>query len=252
MASIATKADFPPHFAPERELREQLSNHPGSQCCLEGRYELLLMVHDVPQPGESRRQPLFFWRRSDRCWLQPNGTGLSGLADLLTRYGQVIEDHEDTLEETESAEEIFAVLRHAAPLARSSRNLLQALQQTLRMEPEDREVRSLRDQVVALERSAELLLHDARAALELWRARKLEEHSRATEKVERTTFRINLLMGLFLPLMALSGLLGMNVALPGFLERAFWPLLLIGALAGGVLLWLALRGGFTGEKNPPD
>ncbi len=250
MATPDTTLVLPAHYAMERELREQLSVRPGHQRCVEGRDELLLLVHEVPVAGESGRQPLFFWRRADRCWLQPDGTGLGGLGELMDRYERAIGVHEDVLEEADTAAEIFGILRHAGPLARSTRNLLQALNQALVADPEDRAIRGYRDHAVELERAADLLNHDARTTLELWRAERAEEHSRAAEKVGRIAFRMNLLMGFFLPLMALSGVLGMNVRIPGLLVPWFWGVLALGMTMGGALLWLVGRG--TGHHRDPD
>jgi hypothetical protein len=252
MASLESTVVLPAHFAMERELREQLSVRPGHQRCMEGRNELLLLVHEVPVAGESRRQPLYFWRRSDRCWLEPDGTGLGGLGALLERYARAIGDHEDLLEEADTAAEIFGILRHAGPLARSTRNLLQALNQALTADPDDRAIRGYRDRAVELERAADLLHQDARMTLDFWRAERAEEHSRAAEKVGRIAFRMNLLMGFFLPLMALAGLLGMNVRIPGFLEPLFWGVLAAGIALGGVLLFLAGRGTRNGGDADPD
>jgi hypothetical protein len=223
MASLESTVVLPAHFAMERELREQLSVRPGHQRCMEGRNELLLLVHEVPVAGESRRQPLYFWRRSDRCWLEPDGTGLGGLGALLERYARAIGDHEDLLEEADTAAEIFGILRHAGPLARSTRNLLQALNQALTADPDDRAIRGYRDRAVELERAADLLHQDARMTLDFWRAER-----------------------------ALAGLLGMNVRIPGFLEPLFWGVLAAGIALGGVLLFLAGRGTRNGGDADPD
>jgi hypothetical protein len=68
---------LPPLFEIERTLREQLSGRPGHQRCVVGESELLLVVHEVPEAGIPERKAIFFWRRRDGTWLQPNGSGLS-------------------------------------------------------------------------------------------------------------------------------------------------------------------------------
>lgn len=207
MASHETTLVLPSHFAPERELREQLSARAGRQRCLEGRDELLLMVHEVPAAGDSRRMPLVFWRRSDRCWLQAEGTGLGGMGELVERYAGIIARHQDTLETADSLDTIRGVLRHAGALARSTSNLLRALEQALAADPDDRDVRGYRDQAVDLERAAELLHHDARTALDCWLAERAAAQEQAAAKLGRTTFRLGLLAVGLLALIALSGLL---------------------------------------------
>lgn len=252
MASLEKTLVLPAHFQIERELMEQLSVRPGHQRCVEGRDELLLMVHEVPEVGVSQRQPLLFWRRADRRWMHPGGAGLDELGALIERYDEAIGRSEDLLEEADTASEIFGILRHSGPLARSTRNLLQSLTQALALDADDRVIRGYRDRAVELERAAELLNQDARMTLEFWRAERAEEHSRATEKVGRIAFRMNLLMGFFLPLMALSGLLGMNVHIPEFVKPWFWGVLGLGISLGAILLTLVgYRTGNPEEENEP-
>jgi hypothetical protein len=240
--AMPTKAfKLPEHFDVERELLEQFSNRPGHQRCVEGRDELLLVLHEVPQPGVPEREPLYFWKRHDGRWVGPSGPGLADLGDLLDRYAQAIDGHEEVIDEADTAAEIFAILRHSGPLARSTRNLVQALEQALAADHDNREVRSCRDRARELERAADLLHADARVTLEFWQAERAEEHSRSSARLGRIAFRMNLLAGFFMPLMALSGLFGMNVAIPGFAQPLFWGILLVGIGIGGALLVLVGR-----------
>ncbi len=242
---------LPEHFNIEPELREQLSGRPGHQRCVEGAGELLLVVHDVPEPGVPERTALFFWKRYDGCWTQAGGPGLDELGTLLDRYTRVIDGHEATIDEADTAAEIFAILRHAGPLARSTRNLVQALEQTLAIDPDDAEIRALRDRAREIERAADLLHADARVTLEFWSAERAEEHSRSAEKLGTIAFRLNLLAGFFLPLVALGALFGMNVELPEAVERSFWFIFFGGMLVGAGLLWLVGRrtGGAEGGSR---
>ena len=241
MATQPKAFKLPANFDVERELLEQFSNRPGHQRCVEGRDELLLVVHEVPQPAIPEREALYFWKRHDGRWTQSSGPGLSELSGLLDRYAQAIDGHEEVIDDADTAAEIFTILRHSGPLARSSRNLVQALEQALVADHDDREIRSCRDRARELERAADLLHADARVTLEFWQAERSEEHSRASARLGRIAFRMNLLAGFFMPLMALSGLFGMNVAIPGFAQPFFWGILLLGMSIGGVLLWLVGR-----------
>jgi Mg2+ and Co2+ transporter CorA len=49
------------------------------------------------------------------------------------------------------------------------------------------------------------------------------------------------LAGFFLPLVAIGGLLGMNIDLPDFLKPMFWLVFFGGMLVGGALLWAVGR-----------
>ncbi len=232
---------LPDHFNLEPELREQLSNRPGHQRCVEGAGELLLVVHEVPDAGIPERKALFFWKRHDGSWIQPSGAGLNGLGELLDRYAKAIDRHEEVIDKAGTAAEIFAILRHAGPLSRSSRNLVQALEQVLSVDSDDREMRGFRDRAREIDRAAELLNIDGRMTLEFWRAEQSEKHALAAARLNAIAFRLNLLAGFFLPLVAFGGLFGMNVDIPEFAKPLFWVILLGGIGVGSLLLWLVGR-----------
>lgn len=248
---MAKSSDFP--FLPagfdlEPDLLDQLSNRPGSQRCVVGRDELLLVVHDVPKPGESAREAIVFWRRTEGHWVDSTcSKGLRRLGDLVDRYAAAIEDREDVVDEADTAAEVFALARSAGPLARTSRNLVAAIEQALAQDEDNRELRSLRDRSREVERAADLLYHDARLTLEFWQAERAEEQQEASEKLNRIVFRLNLLAGFFLPLVALGGLFGMNVDLPDFVHGWFWGIFIGGLAFGGALL--AVVGWKTGASS---
>jgi len=238
MIILEESVKLPGHFRIEEELREQLSGRSGHQRCLEGRGELLLVVHDVPKPRASERHGLYFWKGHDGRWQQAEGPGLSGLAALLDRYSKAIGDHEAVVDDADTAAEIFAILRHSGPLARSTRNLVQALEQTLAMDPDDREIRAFRDRAREIERAADLLNNDARVTLQFWQAERSEQQARSAARLGRIAYRLNLLAGFFLPLVAMGGLFGMNMDRWGGL---FWVVIILGIMIGGGLLWAVGR-----------
>lgn len=242
---------LPAHFGIEPELREQLSSRPGHQRCIEGDGELLLIAHDVPRPGVPEREALFFWKRRDGRWIGPDGKpGLEALDALLDRYARAIDGHEEVIDEADTAAEVFAILRHSGPLARTSRNLVEALEQVLAIDHDDREIRALRDRAREIERAADLLNSDARVTLQFWQAERAEEQAKSAARLNRIAFRLNLLAGFFLPLVALGGLFGMNVDLPAFAKPSFWGIFFAGLVTGGLLLFLVGRQ--TGRKADFD
>lgn len=233
---------LPSQFACEPELLDQLSGRPGHQRCMVGDGELLLVAHEVPEPGSPERHALFFWKRRDGRWVGPDGKpGLDALKALLNRYARAIDGHAAVLDEADTAAEIFTILRHAGPLFRSSRNLVAALENVLHVDTDDRSIRDVRDYSLEILRSAEMLQADARLTLEFWQAERAEEQSVAADKLNRIVFRLNLLAGFFLPLVALGGLFGMNVDLPEFVRHLFWVIVLVGLAAGGVFLFYARK-----------
>lgn len=250
--AVTEHLKLPDHFQIEPELREQLSSRPGHQRCVEGSGELLLVLHEVPQPKIPERDALFFWKRHDRVWMQSSGEGLSELGSLLERFAKAIDIHEELIDEADTAAEIFLILRHSGPLSRSTRNLVQALEQVLTVDADDREIRSYRDRAKEIERAADLLNVDARVALEFWRAERAEEQALSGARLSRIAFRLNLLAGFFLPLVALGGLFGMNVDIPKFMLPVpmFWVIVCCGILIGAGLLWAVGRQ--TGKNSDFD
>ncbi len=230
------KINLPTHYALERDLLEQLSDRPGHQRCVVGQDELLLVIHEVPKAGVPERDAIFFWRRHDGRWFQPDGQGLKGLNDLLDRYAKAIDENEEILEQTDEAEDLFRVLKHAGPLTRSSRNMVVALEQVLNQEPDDREIRTYRDRAREIERAAELLQSDGRETLLFWQAEAAEAHTKSAERLGNILFKLNLVTGFFLPLVALGGLFGMNVDIPDFVQGMFWWIFFGGLMVGGGLL----------------
>lgn len=235
------KLNLPEHYLLERDLLEQLSDRPGHQRCVVGREELLLVIHEVPKPGVPEREAIFFWRRRDGKWFQPDGQGLKGLGDLLDRYAKAIDTNEEILEQTDEAEDLFQVLKHAGPLTRSSRNMVVALEQVLNQEPDDRLIRNYRDRAREIERAAELLHADGRETLLFWQAEAAEQHTKSSARLGNILFKLNLVTGFFLPLVAFGGLFGMNVDLPGFTRGMFWWIFFGGLMVGGGLLWYVAK-----------
>jgi Mg2+ and Co2+ transporter CorA len=235
------KLILPEHYELEREILEQLSDRPGHQRCVVGHDELLLVLHEVPKARVPEREALFFWRRMDGRWIQPGGPGLDEVGELFERYANVIDANEELLEKSESAQDLFRILRQAGPLTRSLRNGVVALDQALVQEYEDKEVRNYRDRAKELERAAELLQVEVRETMLFWQAEAAEEHAKSSDRLGNILFKLNLVTGFFLPLVALGGLFGMNVNLPDFVRSLFWWIFLGGLMVGGMLLWYVAR-----------
>lgn len=244
MATLKDGSFIPADYRLEEDLRDQLSERSGSQRFLYGDKEALLIVHHVPQARVPEREALVFWRTADGRWRGPAGSeGLHELSRLLGRYQEVIDTYEEKIDKTEKIQEVFEMIRHAGPMARSLRNLTSALESAVRFDEDDRALLGLRDRAKEVERAAELLYHDAKLTLDFWQAESAEVHQQAAERLNTIAYRLNLMAGFFLPLVALAGLFGMNVRIPEFLQPWFWGILLAGlALGGGVLTLVGWRG----------
>ena len=220
----------------DSELLGQMSCRPGGQRCLTGDDEILLIVHEVPEPKVPERQAMYFMRREDGQWEDGTGGGLESLGKLLDRYQETIDGYEATIDELETVAEVFAMIRHAGPIARTVRNLNAALESAVNLARDDKKLIDLRDRSTDILRAAEILYHDAKLTLDFWQAESAEEHQEAAERLNVIAYRLNLLAGFFLPLVAMGGLLGMNVHIPEVFQNWFWGILLVGMTAGMVLL----------------
>lgn len=242
---------LPESFALEVDLLDQLSSRTGCQRCLIGEHgQMLLVLHNVPKPGVPERKAMFFWHEAQKGWHGSDSDGLMGLFHLLDDYAKAIDEQEAIIDDADTAKEIFDLLRHAAPLARSTRNLYHALLDAALKLPKDRDLRLARDRAHESERAADLLYADARVTLEFIRAERAEEQAKSSGRLARLGFRLNLLAGFFLPLVALGALMGMNVKLPAFVQDAFW-MIFAGGLIFGILILLAV-GYKTGESSEED
>ena len=226
---------LPTHYTIEPELREQLGSRPGHQRCVEGDQELLLIVHEVPKPGTPEKV-IVFWRRHNGSWCQPAGPGLHELEALLGRYLDVIDTQQEIVTRAGSAADVFSVIRHATPLARSLSELTKALEQALSFDPDDLSIRNCRDRIREIGRSADLLHADARATLDFLRTEQGEKLAASVDRIGRTVNRLSVLVIIFLPLAALGTFLGISPGIPWLIRLALWGLL----LAGGAVAWIVL------------
>lgn len=220
-------------------IAARLGDEVGRQRCMLHDGHLLLVLHEVPKPGDGARAGRLFWRRPDGAWdASAGGAGIQGLVRHLDAFAKAIDALEDRLAGATAAAEIHAVVQASAPLARTARNLHRALQEARDGVPADRELILARDRAYELERTADLLHHDAMAALQYAGARQAEEQTRAAYALARSGHRLNLIAGIALPLMAVASVFGMNLpsGVEGFGIAAFWAV--VGAsLALGALIW---------------
>jgi hypothetical protein len=222
-------------------LAGRLGDGLGRQRCMLHEGHLLLVLHDPPQPGGEGRSGRLLWRQPSGTWdSSQGGAGVQALVRHLDAFAKAVDAQEDRLAAARTAGEIHAVVQAAAPLARTARNLYRTLQEARDGVPGERELITARDRAYELERAAELLHHDAGAALQYAVARQAEEQTRAAYRLARAGHRLNLIAALALPLMAIASVFGMN--LPSGLEGGgtvlFW-LIVGGSLALGAAIWAA-------------
>ncbi len=209
---------------------------------------LLLILHELPEPGVPERQGLFFWRDPAGKWsTNVRGSGLSELRALVTRYIERVDALESAFADTSTVERLFPVLRAATPIVRASKQMHEVLQAAREAQRKDRDIINVRDLAGEVVRAAELLSAEARTALEFDIAESAEAQAKANRALAEAGQRLNLLAAVFLPLTAVASVFGMN--LPSGLEGFASPMLFWIVLVAGIGVGLLVRGGLSRDGS---
>lgn len=196
---------------PEK-FRERIGDQVGRQRAMTAEGHLLLVLHDIPSPEDVTRSGRFFWRQPDGVWSSGTlGSGPQAIKKHLEEYDQLVNRFEEQDEKAINASEYFAVIYGLAPIHRSARNMHLALQQARELCPEDRDIINFRDSAYRIERTAELLMSDAKASLDYLIARRTEEQADSSHRMAVSSHRLNILAAFFFPMVTLSTLFGVNL-----------------------------------------
>lgn len=231
---------------PDR-FNERLGQTAGRQRAMVHEGHLLLILHRVPEPGLAEREHVFFWRNERGDWqTSGRGPGLLALKALLDEYDERVAGlgaELNSADEADDVEGFFSVLRAIQPILRAAHNLRGVLQ-AAREAVSDKAVITLRDRALEIERDTELLLAEAKHALDYAIARQAQLQVGVSNELARSGARLNLLVSIFLPLTALGAVFGMN--LTSGLEFTAAPYLFWGVAALGVVTGFLLRGRIGG------
>jgi len=233
------------------KFRQRLGASAGRQRAMVEAGHLLLVLHELPAPGEQERKARLYWRAPSGEWrvAGTKGNGLSALKEHLEVYRKRIAELDDEIDAAEHAAVLYQVLRAATPIARSARHAHRALQEA-REAIDARELIALRDTAGDLERSVELLTSDAKNALEFVGAKEAEAQTQLARRATDAQHRLNLIAALFLPVTAVGSVLGMNLTngLEGGAAWQFW-LVSFAALATGLLVRSSVTRGEGAEAK---
>ncbi|MGZ8899344.1 MAG: CorA family divalent cation transporter [Limisphaerales bacterium] len=219
----------------------RLGEQAGRQRMMAAEGHLLLILHKIPEPGESDRTSVLFWRDPAGNWKSTgNGAGVAELKAHLEEFRTYVDKMEERMQEPPSSRMYFEILQITAPLVRTVRNMHLALQQAREALPNDRNVLVARDQAGDLERGVELLHADAKNGMEYMIARQAEEQAENSEQLLKAGHKLNLLIAIFLPLTAIGSAFGMN--LRHGMEGVSTPLLFWGTTFLGLVLGFLVKG----------
>jgi hypothetical protein len=195
-------------------FRDRLGSQAGRQRTMVAEGHVLLILHEVPDPGTpDERKAHFFWRSPAGEWRSTGtaGRGVGPLRAHVEAYASAVDALEARVERASTADDYFAVLHVVTPLRRSARNMHQALQDARDALKDDKDVIALRDRAGDVERAAELINSYAHDGLEFTVARRAEDNARFAQQANLSAHRLNVLAALCLPVTAVGSVLGMNL-----------------------------------------
>ncbi|MFZ5442062.1 MAG: CorA family divalent cation transporter [Myxococcota bacterium] len=237
------KSLIPSQWAVPAKFRARVGESVGRQRQMLDEGHLLLVLHEVPEPGESERRGRFFWRDKQGAWRSSShGSGVGGLREHVAEFERAVDGLEERLRSAKAAKDFFAVLQAATPLHRTSRNLTRTLQEA-REAVDDRELINLRDRANEVERGAELCVSEARDGLEFTSAQNAEQQAALSLELARDSHKLNVITAVFLPITALASIFSMTLhsGLEGVGEPwVFWLI-----VAAGIALGTAMRRNLT-------
>lgn len=234
---------IPESWQVPQRFRQRVGTTAGRQRSMVDGGHLLVILHDVPKPGGESRDARLFWRAPDGTFKASDsrGDGLPALKRHVEAFKAAVNELDERVDRAKQAEEIYQVLRAAAPVARTARNLHKALQEA-REGVEDKAIISLRDAAGEIERSAELVVSDAKNALDYLEAKAAEEQAAFAKKTAEAQHRLNLLAALFFPITAIGSVLGIELT-KGLETQGPWLFWTI--VAAALVVGIVVRGSIT-------
>lgn len=227
------------------ELRQRLGSTVGRQRFMKAGNECLIVAHHVPEPNEVGRRGILFWRDRNLEWQASNGDpGRSAMAMHLDRYSKKIDEYEILEEKAIRADDYLRVLEGLAPIVRSSRNLLDALEEARKAVPDDRSLIDHRDKAYELSRQAELLYEDAKNSMDVAVVRRADEQALASHKMSVASHRLNILAAMFFPFATLGAIFGTTLTDNWSWRDSSIPFFLflgIGVIIGSILVKFVTR-----------
>ena len=221
------------------EFRNRLGTTVGRQRCMAAEGHLLIVAHLVPEHDEVSRRGVLFWRDSGGEWKCSNGDpGRVALSMHMDRYSKRLDAFELQEAAAIKADDYLPLLEGLAPIVRSNRNLLEALEEARKAIPEARELIDYRDRAYDLARQAELLYEDSKNSMDVAVVRRADEQAQSTHQMMVAAHRLNVLAALFFPFATLGAIFGTTLTDNWSWSQSPTPFILfvLVSLLGGVVL----------------
>jgi len=208
--------------------------------------QLLIVAHLVPERDEASRRGILFWRDAGGEWKCSNGDlGRIALTMHMDRYSKRLDAFEQQEAAANKADDYLPLLDGLAPILRSTRNLLEALEEARKAVPDARELIDLRDRAYDLARQAELLYEDSKNSMDVAIVRRADEQAQTTHQMMVAAHRLNILAALFFPFATLGALFGTTLTDNWSWSQSPAPffLFVLVSLLGGLALTLFVTQG---------
>lgn len=221
------------------EFRLRLGTNVGRQRFMKANEDLLVVAHVVPEHDEAGRRGVLFWRDSQGEWRCSNGDpGKVAIGLHLDRYSKRIELYEHQETAATRADDYPPLLEGLAPLVRSTRNLLETLEEARKALPDERALIDHRDRAYDLSRQAELLYEDAKNSMDVAVIRRADEQAHATHQMTVAAHRLNMLAAIFFPFATLGAIFGTTLTDNWSWSHSALPFILF--IVAGLLIGLVM------------
>ena len=247
------KTKLPEKWIIPESLKQRFGNKGiGKQRAMAADGHLLLILHKLDENLE--REAVIFWRNPKGEWQDSQrGRGIFKLRSLIDTFINKEEELSRTYDKATKPEDYFDLLEILVPMVRVAKNMATTLQQARELAGGP-EIIDLRDLTQELSQDLEILYEDSKNALEYQVAKRAEEQARYALRTSKSTDKLNILLAVFLPITALSGIFGMNMR-NGFEEMpifTFWMMMIISLMLGiGVKTWIQHEGGEKKDRLNP-
>jgi Mg2+ and Co2+ transporter CorA len=234
-------------------FRDRFGTRAGRQRVMHADGHVLIVLHDLPNADDpDTLDAKVYWRKPDGTWKSQgsSATTIAAMRAHVETFVAAIDALEHKAAKATRAKDWFEIMHHAAPLHRMVRNQAAALAEARDVAKGDKDLIAVRDTAQENERSIELINHHARAGLDYTIASNAEASAKGTEHVIESQHRLNLIAATFLPITAISALLGMN--LDHGLASYKGPYVFWVVAAGAFLLGLFVRASLPAKKKSDD
>ena len=190
-------------------LRIRIGNNIGRQRTIQEEGHTIILLHQAPHANEKKR-------RGACCWINPDGIlhfspDTHDFEALFAGYRNRLLHLESQYQKANSAIEYFTILEEIIPLHFAAIRMASALQSARDVTPTNRQVLLWRDETFEIGRESELLQINAKNALDYYQAKSVEDLSKVTYDLSKTSHHLNMMATFFVPMMAVAGLFGMNL-----------------------------------------